>query len=319
MTYDWKDLAPKMVGNWENAIFALTGENLHNYKPKQHYSCPICGGKDRFRYDNRKPKARAPDGSGGYFCNGCGSGDGMQLYQRIAGINFSEAVNNLGQFLNAQPVEQRRKAVKQIESAPRLDYGKEKTPEECGAFMQTAENVTRCPITMMSGIGPDEIWIKYRNGFGINDMWREPDSYRWANPMHRVMSNCEQGDLCNVAMVADNLTVGFLAGSVSYLAATFIKGNEKIVLCERIDDGWHTFHQTGATVLICYNPMNIGKIGSYLSGKVSGIVARSTDFDTMTYAEEVDALIWAIKGGKVTARASASKILNKLYPEGYTA
>lgn len=50
-----------------------------------HQPCPLCGGKDRFRYDNK-------DGNGTYFCNQCGAGNGYTLMQKHLGISFLEAV-----------------------------------------------------------------------------------------------------------------------------------------------------------------------------------------------------------------------------------
>jgi putative DNA primase/helicase len=50
----------------------------------RHGPCPACGGKDRFRFDNRK-------GRGDFFCNHCGAGDGFQLVMRVHGWEFSEA------------------------------------------------------------------------------------------------------------------------------------------------------------------------------------------------------------------------------------
>ena len=45
-----------------------------------HGPCPVCGGKDRFRWDNR-------DSRGGFICNGCGSGDGFKLAE-LFGVSF---------------------------------------------------------------------------------------------------------------------------------------------------------------------------------------------------------------------------------------
>jgi putative DNA primase/helicase len=50
----------------------------------QHGPCPACGGRDRFRFDNR-------EGRGTFFCNGCGAGDGFQLLRRVHGWGFAEA------------------------------------------------------------------------------------------------------------------------------------------------------------------------------------------------------------------------------------
>ena len=50
----------------------------------KHGPCPACGGKDRFRFDNK-------NGRGTYYCNGCGAGDGFQLLERVHGWPFVEA------------------------------------------------------------------------------------------------------------------------------------------------------------------------------------------------------------------------------------
>lgn len=43
--------------------------------------CPGCGGKDRFRWTDH-------EGTGGYFCNGCGAGDGAALLALVHGWDF---------------------------------------------------------------------------------------------------------------------------------------------------------------------------------------------------------------------------------------
>lgn len=53
---------------------------LHN----EHGPCPACGGKDRFRFDNKH-------GHGDFICAQCGPGDGFALLERVHGWRFSEA------------------------------------------------------------------------------------------------------------------------------------------------------------------------------------------------------------------------------------
>jgi putative DNA primase/helicase len=48
----------------------------------KHGPCPICGGKDRFRFDNL---AR-----GAFICSQCGAGDGFKLLMSVLGISFAE-------------------------------------------------------------------------------------------------------------------------------------------------------------------------------------------------------------------------------------
>lgn len=49
----------------------------------KHGPCPACGGKDRFRFDNK--------GRGAFFCNNCGAGDGFKLVSRVCGMEFGQA------------------------------------------------------------------------------------------------------------------------------------------------------------------------------------------------------------------------------------
>lgn len=56
----------------------------------KHSSCPVCGGKDRFRFDNRT-------GHGDYFCNVCRAGDGFTLLQRLHGWDFPTALERVAE------------------------------------------------------------------------------------------------------------------------------------------------------------------------------------------------------------------------------
>jgi len=55
-------------GRWKSILTAL-GADEKTLSGK-HTACPLCGGKDRFRFDDK-------EGRGTYFCSGCGAGDGV--------------------------------------------------------------------------------------------------------------------------------------------------------------------------------------------------------------------------------------------------
>ncbi|EEJ8448077.1 toprim domain-containing protein [Salmonella enterica] len=50
----------------------------------KHGACPACGGKDRFRFDDK-------DGRGTWFCNQCGSGDGLDLVRNALELDVKAA------------------------------------------------------------------------------------------------------------------------------------------------------------------------------------------------------------------------------------
>lgn len=68
-------------GRW-SYLLPLMGVPAQFLKNK-HGPCPKCGGKDRFRWDDR-------DGRGTYYCSNCGPGDGFQLAELVTGKRFKD-------------------------------------------------------------------------------------------------------------------------------------------------------------------------------------------------------------------------------------
>jgi len=58
----------------------------------KHSPCPVCEGRDRFRFDDK-------DGRGTFFCNQCGAGDGVKLAMRVSGKSFSEMAQEIRERL----------------------------------------------------------------------------------------------------------------------------------------------------------------------------------------------------------------------------
>jgi putative DNA primase/helicase len=76
------DVAAAAVGRW-SGIYQQLGINVPSNK-NQHGPCPACGGKDRFRFDDKW-------GKGNYICSQCGNGDGLTLIAKINDCSFMEA------------------------------------------------------------------------------------------------------------------------------------------------------------------------------------------------------------------------------------
>lgn len=63
----------------------------------RHGPCPICGGKDRYRFDDK-------NGNGDWFCNICRAGDGVDLLMKTQGWTFAQAAENVRSVLGEATV-----------------------------------------------------------------------------------------------------------------------------------------------------------------------------------------------------------------------
>lgn len=100
-------------GKWDGIIKEILGEQAIS---RRHTSCPICGGTDRYRYDNNR-------NDGDWYCNNCGTGDGFSLIMGALGVDFRQAALRIDKVVGNieevpfQPVidtEKRRQKLNQV-------------------------------------------------------------------------------------------------------------------------------------------------------------------------------------------------------------
>lgn len=104
-------------GRWRD-ILANIGGLSDRQLCDEHQPCPLCGGTDRYRFDDR-------DGSGSWFCNQCGGrhfsgggGTGMDLLMRLKGWEFREAAQRVEQYLGLPQKSPRQIAAPRAVSSP---------------------------------------------------------------------------------------------------------------------------------------------------------------------------------------------------------
>ncbi|UOO93567.1 DUF7146 domain-containing protein [Vitreoscilla stercoraria] len=114
---DFKDIAHHAIGQWHYVLTALgvPAQSLTN----KHQPCPACGGKDRFRFDDKQ-------GKGTFICShmdGLG-GDGFALVQHVYGCDIKEAMRLVAGVLGmteANPLPE-RKTPPQPPQQPQKDH-----------------------------------------------------------------------------------------------------------------------------------------------------------------------------------------------------
>lgn len=89
------DIRNAARGAWASVLahFGVDASRLVN----KHGPCPGCGGRDRFRFDDK-------NGEGTWLCSGGGggkpsSGDGLALLMHCLNVEFKEACRLLGEYL----------------------------------------------------------------------------------------------------------------------------------------------------------------------------------------------------------------------------
>lgn len=140
MKYDYKEVIRQLQGNYTDAIQTICSlpDEVFN---KKGQPCPMCGGKDRFRYTDR-------NGEGAYVCRHCGGGSGIDLIMNSTGMEFAEVIDAAGDYLMMIPVEKREiNRSKAVAKAAMPSYS-ESHEEDAGTLLSTCIN---------SGVGE---WMK---------------------------------------------------------------------------------------------------------------------------------------------------------------
>ncbi|AAZ18332.1 possible bacteriophage DNA primase [Psychrobacter arcticus 273-4] len=79
---DFEAIRAGAVGNYVSTIFPAAG--IAFSKPAhQHQACPMCGGSNRFRCDDKR-------GEGTWICSQCGAGNGFMLVKEFTGLDVHE-------------------------------------------------------------------------------------------------------------------------------------------------------------------------------------------------------------------------------------
>ena len=91
------------------SLLPMIGVDSQFLSGRKNGPCPMCGGKTRFRFDDK-------EGRGTWICNHCGAGDGIDLAMRMLGIDFRELAERL------EPL---------IDDAPVMPSAAERSPEDC--------------------------------------------------------------------------------------------------------------------------------------------------------------------------------------------
>lgn len=283
MQYDWKEIEPLMVGNWQAAIMSIVNVPRSAFSAK-HGPCPSCGGENRYRFDDNIEYK----GDGGAYCNQCGAGSGLTWLMKLSGMTFPESLEALAQFLNMTPREKLEAIRKEM---PKVSHSSDHlTPQEVKAIMEKSGRDT----------------ITGKTGELV------------AMPLYMAGTMTP----CNVAFLADDETVSFRAGfSHEYTRGRLTRGavtpigdkTEWTYLVADYVDAWRAHRITGAHVWCCWSPENMWEVVRNVSdeqrAKLRCII--NNNFDEVCAAENTGLPILITDDGQDIRYSSA--IRKRLY------
>ncbi len=161
-----RDLAQ---GRWRG-ILATVGIDAKTLSGK-HVACPMCGGKDRFRFDDK-------EGRGTWICSRCGAGDGVSLVMARTGADFRSAAEQIEVLVGV---------------VPRI----EPKPERSDADKREALSLLWRSASPVKDGDPVSLWLRTRAG-----LVRAPECLR-THPWARYQGEPVSHHPAMVAMVAD--------------------------------------------------------------------------------------------------------------------
>ncbi len=144
--------------------------------------CPLCGGKDRFRFDDK-------NGSGSWICNQCGSGFGIHLVMKFHDIEFSKAARMVDDLLPNSKIEFSRPV--------------EKKQRDYSGLWQSAG--------LLDGLDPASVYLKSR---GI-DLRKWPGELRYLPSL--AYKDKDRPITTHPAMIARFVGDGAASYHVTYL------------------------------------------------------------------------------------------------------
>ena len=231
-------------GHWPRILPALGVKVIKN----RHQACPVCGGYDRFRFDDK-------EGRGTWFCNQCGAGDGLKLVEKVFGMTASEAAGKVDAVTgNLPPVapeviataEAETEADRKAAAALAVRLMENTRPASGNAYLTRKGFPDReCPVlTVMHKTGG----VTFRAGDVVVPLYDDT------------------GALVNLQLISSDGLKRTLKGGQVKGACHVIEGQKQAGKRLWIAEGYATaltvHHLTGETVMVALSSVNLLSLAS---------------------------------------------------------
>ena len=245
-----------------NGAWRQTLENYGCHLPsgRHHGPCPVCGGKDRFRFDDK-------EGRGTWFCSQCDpqSGGGLLLLSRFLGKPTIEVANEL---LGNTPERSRAPVYRSFVSDDQIRKANHEQARKGAEALLASSELRSHPY--MSDRGLDGKWLV--NGepiMGKDRVVIQPGDLLLV-PVYKA--DGDGSKLVNVQKIKANKEKRPLFGGDMAAVYHKIDGHQKLIA---IAEGYATVvtvnQVTGALTYCAFNTGNLAAVAAWASGQHPGV------------------------------------------------
>lgn len=241
------DVVAAACGHWPDLLAAV---GIDIPRRGKHGPCPACGGKDRFRLDDKA-------GRGTWICNQCGNGDGLDLVGKVTGRQPKEAAELIAPLVGLSDGGLDHAAREQIHQQQQARAEQEHKQAE-QQRRKAARRATSISADIKQGVSP-YLERKALSGLAmpltqrviaVGELTYQPGSL--VVPLWD-----EVGELVNVQLINTEGDKRYLPGGQKAGAFHRIDGGELVAVVEGYASGLSVQAATGATV---YCAMDAGNL-----------------------------------------------------------
>ncbi|WP_234832699.1 DUF927 domain-containing protein [Aeromonas veronii] len=241
------DVVAAACGHWPDLLAAV---GIDIPRRGKHGPCPACGGKDRFRMDDKA-------GRGTWICNQCGNGDGLDLVGKVTGRQPKEAAELIAPLVGLSDGGLDHAAREQIHQQQQARAEQEHKQAE-QQRRKAARRATSISADIKQGVSP-YLERKALSGLAmpltqrviaVGELTYQPGSL--VVPLWD-----EVGELVNVQLINTEGDKRYLPGGQKAGAFHRIDGGELVAVVEGYASGLSVQAATGATV---YCAMDAGNL-----------------------------------------------------------
>lgn len=230
-------------GQWPHILPALGVNVVLN----RHQPCPVCQGKDRFRFDDK-------DGRGTWYCNQCGAGDGLSLVSKALAVSVAEAASQVNSVTgNLPPV-----PADEVATVPDSKKGMKEAAALAARLLEASRTTTGNAYLTRKGLASLACQVLTTTHKVATISYRAGDVLV---PLHTPEGNLVNLQLINADGTKRTLKGGQVKGTCHTLEGKN-SASKRLWLVEGYATGLTVNQLTGDTVLVALSSVNLLSLAS---------------------------------------------------------